>query len=147
MNMDRTYLKLILVIYLGIASTRSAYAYNIYNQSPYMIHAWGDICSECYEGNIDAWGKASCPGNDSGCGGNTDILVYCGCSEGDAKTLYYRLRSPVEVSAHGWVEIYNVVPCPTLPPPTWPTNAIVSASIRVYNDDGVLVYDNVMVPD
>jgi len=76
-------------------------AYCIYNDGNKKISVWGENCSRCYKGDINPGGKGCCPGDKSGCGGNTWI-TYTGPHTPGVN--YY---CTAEVPAHGWARIRN----------------------------------------
>jgi len=82
----------------------SAHAYKIYNKTGQSAYFRGEGCAHCYKGTIANGDSASCPGGDQGCRGETwismETATTCG---GGQKTVKY---CPIEVDAHGWVEIY-----------------------------------------
>jgi hypothetical protein len=79
----------------------NSYAYCIYNDGRKKISVWGENCPRCYKGDIQPGEKGCCPGDKSGCKGNTWI-TYTGPHT--PNTMYY---CTAEVPARGWVRIRN----------------------------------------
>lgn len=92
--------------------TNISFAYNVYNKAktnPYSIEVWGEDCPACFHGHVSRGEHKSCPGNEKGCTGHTQItaciLVMGGAGYGH-NTNELRACSK-KVPAHGWVEFVD----------------------------------------
>lgn len=82
----------------------TTYAYRIYNKTGQSAYFRGEGCAHCYKGTIANGDSAACPGGDQGCRGETWISMQTVTSCGGGAKIYK--YCPIQVDAHGWVEIY-----------------------------------------
>ncbi len=89
---------LIMFSFLGFAEIGNAYC--VHNDSSISLWVSGDFCYRCLLEIIQSGDSGCCPGQDSGCGGNTTIYVESGTNfTGD---WFY---TPCQVTSHGDVFI------------------------------------------
>ena len=97
---------LLLMAYFILYNTGQASAYCIYNFLNESADFHGEHCDRCFHGTIGAGQKKCCPGDESGCRGDTWIsmtITIGGSTFALRVTREYTCAAPVD--AHGWVEI------------------------------------------
>lgn len=109
--MDRALLSLVAAASLALSG--AAAAYNVYNKTTDptsgSIEVWGEHCMQCFHAKVKQGQHKSCPGNDKGCGGHTQITA-CVLAPGWGTNQYALRACAVKVPAHGWVEFVERVP-------------------------------------
>ena len=101
----------------------TVHAYRIYNYTGQSELFKGEICVHCYSGTIASGESAACPGDDTGCRGETWISMQTvtACA-GGPKIFKY---CPIQVDAHGWVEIHPGAQCVVFSADGAPKTAVV----------------------
>lgn len=106
-------------VILLLALTASLYAltanaYVIHNNTGIKALFIGDGCPACFRGEIENRDTAACPGNMSGCRGNTTVIIQVLAENfslfdllNEERVRYCNLVAPKDVTAHGDVYAYK----------------------------------------
>jgi len=107
--------RLIIPLLLTAVLAMPAYGYRIYNKMSQKADFAGEDCAHCFEGNIAPGDDKACPGGDQGCRGETYISIrterVCIQSGESGQVWVTYLYSPIQVDAHGWIEVYDGFKC------------------------------------
>ena len=119
---------LVIILVLTLAASLysiTANAYVIHNNTGINAIFYGEDCLPCFRGEIANLDTAACPGDKSGCGGDTTVSISI---TGAVIASFFGLRpntcyikTPVKVTAHGDVYAYK-------------------DRVEVRNDQGELLY-------
>lgn len=91
---------------LVVMGATQAHAYCVYNNSQaYISEVHGEFCSRCLSTSLSPGGKACCPGDKSGCRGQT--LITISVPNQPWQTGMHYGHCGAKVTAHGWVKIYG----------------------------------------
>ncbi|MBP7341689.1 MAG: hypothetical protein PHG54_04240 [Smithellaceae bacterium] len=109
------------LFFWGAAPARAYCVYN--NSQSHISEVHGEFCARCLNTSLAPGGKACCPGNESGCRGETLITVSVPNTVWQTGMHYGHCGK--KVTAHGFVKIYG---------------AGQLFRCEVYNDSGSLIW-------
>jgi len=122
----------ILVVLASLLAT-PAFAYRIYNKMSKKGEFHGQSCAHCFSGTIGSGDDKACPGDDEGCRGTTYISVVaekvCNTPPNGSAAWFIYMYSPIEVDAHGWIEVYDGYKCIVYTPDGKPKSATVNGVV------------------
>ena len=105
----------VVLLLLATLGSSPAFGYRIYNKMSQKAEFAGEKCAHCYRGTIEPGDSKACPGDDEGCRGTTYISVetdrVCNTPPNGSAQWFVYMYSPIEVDAHGWIEVYDGYKC------------------------------------
>lgn len=102
-----TQIKSLVGLFILILASGASDAYEIYNTGDRSREFHGEFCGACFHEWIPAFQSAACPGNETGCGGETKVYVRYGMTHDDRAAETCWARSPTAVPQHGAVYFYD----------------------------------------